>query len=269
MGEKLTVLKKGDDGFLVERLQAQLMNWGILNKNDIDGNFGNITETGVKKFQTARPQDQCKYSPVGLVPNGIVDENTWCELLKIKPDAIEMVTTVDYISKAQVEAICGRSIQYDDLADLNNCLRRFDITTPARIRHFMAQIAHESGGLKWFKELASGWAYENRRDLGNTQPGDGPKYKGAGAIQLTGRANYQSFANYLGDPRVMEGVNYVAATYPFTSAGFWWHNNKINSLVDRGFTCRQISARVNGRDPANGLQDRLNYYTRACQIIPG
>ena len=100
-------------------------------------------------------------------------------------------------------------------------------------------------------------------------PGDGPKYKGAGVIQLTGRANYQAFANYIGDPRVMEGVNYVAATYPFTSAGFWWHNNKMNALVDSGASCRKVSQRVNGRDPANGLQDRLNYYAKAQRVIPG
>jgi putative chitinase len=269
MTEKLTILKKGDDGFLVERLQSQLANWGLMDIDDIDGDFGGITEAAVKKFQGMRPKEKCEYSPVGLTENGIVDENTWCELLKLKPNEIEIVTNVDLITKTQVEAICGRAIQHDDLEDLNNCLRRFEINTPLRIRQFMAQVAHESGGLKWFKELASGWAYENRRDLGNTKPGDGPKYKGAGAIQLTGRANYQAFANYIGDPRVMEGVNYVAATYPFTSAGFWWHNNKMNALVDSGASCRKVSQRVNGRDPANGLQDRLNYYAKAQRVIPG
>jgi putative chitinase len=267
MAEQLSMLQRGNIGFLVERLQTQLMHWGLLDKEEIDGNFGPVTETAVKKFQSMRPQAECQYSPTGLTATGIVDENTWCELLRLTPDQIEMVETVEHITKVQVEAVCGRAIAYDDLDDLNSCLERFEITTVARIRHFMAQIAHESGGLQWFKELASGWAYEGRQDLGNIHPGDGPKYKGAGALQLTGRYNYQKFADYIGDPRVMEGCSYVASVYPFTCSGFWWHNNKINALVDQGKSCRYISYRVNGRDPANGLQDRLNYYSKACQII--
>jgi putative chitinase len=267
MTEQLTILKKGDHSSLVERLQAQLVSWGILDKHDIDGVFGNVSDAAVKKFQGMRPQAECKYSPVGLEPTGIVDLHTWCELLRLTPSDIQIVENLQIISKAQVEAICGQTIQYDRLEDLNSCLQRFEITTPARIRHFMAQVAHESGGLRWFAELASGWAYEGRKDLGNTQRGDGPKYKGAGVIQLTGRANYQAFANYIGDPKVMEGVSYVSATYPFTSAGFWWHNNKINGFVDSGESCRQISRRVNGRDPANGLQDRLNYFAKASHVI--
>jgi putative chitinase len=267
--EKLTILKNGSDGFLVERLQSQLSHWGLLDEHDIDGSFGPTTENAVKKFQGMRPLEKCQFSPVGLVVDGIVGENTWCELLKLKPSEVAIVVQVDLISKAQVEAICGRSIQHDDLEDLNRCLQRFEINTPNRIRHFMAQVAHESGGLRWMKELASGWAYENRKDLGNTQKGDGPRFKGAGVIQLTGRANYQAFANFMGDPRIMEGVNYVSSVYPFSSAGFWWKNNRMNALVDGGATCRKVSQRVNGRDPANGLSDRLQYFAKAQKIIQG
>jgi len=117
------------------------------------------------------------------------------------------------------------------------------------------------------KELASGADYEGRKDLGNTQNGDGPRYKGAGFIQVTGRYNYQQFANYIKDQNVMNGVNYVADNYPFTISGFWWMTNKMNELCDSGATCRQVSARVNGRDPANGLADREKYYKRCCEII--
>lgn len=171
------------------------------------------------------------------------------------------------ITKHQAEAIFGNTIRDNELKDLNHCLSKFQIDTDARVRHFMAQIAHESGGLKWMQELASGAAYEGRRDLGNTRPGDGRRYKGAGCIQLTGRANYQAFADHIQDPRVMEGCGYVSMLYPFTSAGFWWHNNKMNALVDGGASCRRISARVNGLDPANGLADREMYYKRACAAI--
>lgn len=172
------------------------------------------------------------------------------------------------VSAAQALSVFGRPPAALQLADLNACLWRFGITTPARIRHFLAQVGHESGGLKWMLELASGEAYEGRRDLGNTQPGDGPRFKGAGAIQLTGRDNYQRFADFIRDQEVMTGATYVANRYPFTSAGFWWHRNAMNAFVDQGATCRQVSAKVNGRDPANGLADREAYYTRALGAIP-
>ena len=169
---------------------------------------------------------------------------------------------------AQAVAVFGRAPTATQLADLNSCLQRFAINTPARIRHFLAQVGHESGGLKWMLELASGDAYEGRKDLGNTRSGDGRRFKGAGVIQLTGRYNYQRFADYIKDPRVMDGAAYVANQYPFTSAGFWWHNNAINAFVDQGANSRQVSAKVNGRDQANGLADREMYFTRATAAMP-
>ncbi len=149
--------------------------------------------------------------------------------------------------------------------DLNKCLSRFEINTPNRMRHFIAQISHESGGGKWMKELASGDAYEGRKDLGNTQPGDGRRFKGAGLIQLTGRANYYAFAKFMNNPKIMEGVDYVALNYPATSAGFWWHNNKMNDLCDRDPTVEEVTRRVNGG--TNGLADRKVYYNRCFSII--
>lgn len=151
------------------------------------------------------------------------------------------------------------------LADLNNCLQRFNITTPARIRHFISQCSHESGCGYYMVEEASGRAYEYRKDLGNIYSGDGVKYKGAGYIQLTGRANYQSLANYLGDQNVMQGANYVANNYPWTSAGYWWYKNNMNSLCDNGSDCLAITKRVNGG--TNGYQDRLMYYDKCCNIF--
>ncbi|WP_438449394.1 endopeptidase [Gorillibacterium sp. sgz5001074] len=165
-----------------------------------------------------------------------------------------------YVSAEQLTAFGWR----DDstLADLNAALEQYDITTPSRIAHFISQCGHESGMGRWTKELADGTAYETRTDLGNTPEidGDGPRYRGAGFIQLTGRSNYQRFANYIGDPRVMEGVDYVAAEYPWMSAGFWWMNNGMNRLVDSGATVEQITYRVNGG--YNGLSERRRLYER-------
>ena len=178
------------------------------------------------------------------------------------------VPSTALVSMAQATAVFTRAPSASQLADLNACLSRFQITTPDRIRQFLAQVGHESGGLRWLLELASGDAYEGRSDLGNTRQGDGRRFKGGGAIQLTGRYNYQRFADFIEDQDVMEGAAYVATTYPFTSAGFWWHLNAMNAVVDQGATCRQVSARVNGRDPANGLADREVYYARAVAAFP-
>ena len=171
------------------------------------------------------------------------------------------------VTRQQAESVYGRKMTDKQFKDLNDCLHKFEINKLPRIRHFLSQTAHESGGLQWMEEIASGSAYEGRRDLGNISPGDGRKFKGAGVIQLTGRYNYQKFADFIGNPKVMLGHTYVAQEYPFTSAGFWWKNNKMNALCDQGKTCRQISAKVNGRDPANGLPDRERYYKKACQVI--
>lgn len=170
------------------------------------------------------------------------------------------------ISKATAEHIFGTEIRPAELEDLNKCLATFEINTPQRKRHFMAQIAHESGGLRWLKELASGDDYEWRDDLGNNQAGDGRKYKGSGSLQLTGRANYQALSDFLKDPRVMEGCDYVAENLAFTSAGFWWRNNNMNALCDRPYvTVEMITRRLNGG--INGLDDRIHYYQKACEVI--
>ena len=115
------------------------------------------------------------------------------------------------------------------------------------------------------KELASGDDYEGRKDLGNTQPGDGRKYKGAGFIQLTGRANYSDFSKYMNDPKVMDGVDYVALNYPATSAGYWWYNNRMNALCDHNPLIEEVTKRVNGG--LRGIEDRKVYYNRCLEVI--
>lgn len=152
-----------------------------------------------------------------------------------------------------------------NLGDLNRCLSIFSITTSERIRHFIAQCSVESGYGKWTRELSDGSQYEYRRDLGNTQPGDGPRFKGAGYLQLTGRANYQQFANYINDQNVMSGVNYVATNYPWTSAGHYWMKRGINNLCDRGAGVEAITRVVNGGTRA--LNERIAAYNKARGIF--
>lgn len=207
------------------------------------------------------------HDPEALQPGSEL-RDLWVAAVETKAPPGASVVAGGLVSMAQARAVFGRAPTTSQLSDLNSCVQRFSINTPARLRHFMAQVGHESGGLKWMLELSSGEAYANRTDLGNTEPGDGPRYKGAGAIQLTGRYNYQRFADFIKDKNVMKGAAYVAANYPFTSAGFWWHTNGMNPICDSGASCRQVSARVNGRDPANGLADREAYYARAVIAFP-
>ena len=173
-----------------------------------------------------------------------------------------------YVTKEQLAAIWGCKVDliHDyEIDEMNACLRKYNITTPQRIRHFLSQTAHESGGGRYKKELSDGSYLEFRDDLGNDEVGDGSKYKGAGYLQTTGKFNYLRLSNYLDDPRVMEGVDYVAENYPFTAAGFWWMDNEMNELIDAGADVEAVTRRVNGG--TNGLADRQQYYEICLGVL--
>jgi putative chitinase len=206
-----------------------------------------------------------KLMPVSLLE----DDSDWIEHYRDSAtDEDEVVIFEQLISKPQLAAIweCDASLIHNaEIDEMNACLVRYDITTPQRMRHFLSQTAHESGGGRYKKELASGAAYEFRDDLGNDEVGDGPKYKGAGYIQLTGKYNYLRLSEYLDDPQVMDGVDYVAENYPFTSAGYWWMDNEMNELIDNGADVLAVTRRINGG--TNGLADRHHYYDICLKVI--
>ena len=138
----------------------------------------------------------------------------------------------------------------------------FDINTAERVAAWLAQLAHESGQLRYVREIASGEAYERRRDLGNTQPGDGVRFRGRGLIQITGRANYEQLRVALGldcvaHPEILEDPHNAARV-----SGWFWKGRGLNELADGGtvnFT--KITRRINGG--TNGLADREMFYSRA------
>lgn len=142
--------------------------------------------------------------------------------------------------------------------------QEYGIDTPARTAAFIAQLAHESGSLKFVRELAAVDAYEGRKDLGNTQPGDGRRFKGRGLIQITGRANYAACGQALGldlidDPALLEQPGPACR-----SAGWFWSTRKLNALADAG-DFEKITRRINGG--LNGYADRLAYYERAKTVL--
>lgn len=149
---------------------------------------------------------------------------------------------------------------------LNDAMRTFEINTPLRMAHFLAQLGHESGSLRYVRELASGKAYEGRKDLGNVQPGDGVMYKGRGLIQLTGRANYEAFNGFLDDdvdvvehPEKVEEPELAALV-----AGWFWWKTGLNKLADKDDVLA-VTKRVNGG--TNGLEDRKGYLKRAKKAL--
>ena len=159
--------------------------------------------------------------------------------------------------------------------------------TPVRAAHFFAQTAHETGGFKAFSEnlnysaqglqgifgkyfpgnLEESYArqpekianrvYASRMGNGDEASGDGWKYRGRGALQLTGKSNYKAFADYLKKPEIMDTPDLVATTYAFESAMFFFDRNKLWSICDQGVTDAAILAltkRINGG--THGLADR-------------
>ena len=167
--------------------------------------------------------------------------------------------------------------------------------TPVRAAHFFAQTAHETGGFKAFSEnlnysaqglqgifgkyfpgtLEESYArnpekianrvYADRMGNGNEASGDGWKYRGRGALQLTGKANYEAFAKYLGKPEIVTNPDLVATTYAFESAMFFFDKNKLWDICDKGVskdTILALTKRINGG--THGLADReektIKYY---------
>ncbi len=148
---------------------------------------------------------------------------------------------------------------------INRVLYDFDIATSTRAAAFIAQIAHESGQLRYKEEMASGDAYEGRRDLGNVRPGDGRRYKGRGLIQLTGRANYRQAGQALNLPLEDDPLMVVRDPYLNAAvAGWYWQSRDINSAADRN-DFQLVTRLINGG--LNGYQDRLNYWERSKTIL--
>ena len=178
-------------------------------------------------------------------------------------------TTVE-ISTAQLLAIMPTASKRASafLPFIQETMDRFEISASRlRVAHFLAQIAHESGELRYTRELASGAAYEGRHDLGNTGPGEGIKFKGRGLIQITGRANYLKVSAALyGDAQALIETPELLETKEAAclSAGWFWGANHLNPLAD-GDLLERVTRRINGG--TNGLAERAKYLARAKEAL--
>jgi putative chitinase len=150
------------------------------------------------------------------------------------------------------------------IAGLNAAMREFEINTPKRRAAFLAQIGHESGQLRYVREIASGAAYEGRRDLGNVKPGDGVRFKGRGLIQITGRANYDACGKELGLDLLSHPELLEEPINACRSAGWYWSTHHLNWLADEGDHIK-ITKRINGG--LNGIEDRLSLARAAEKVL--
>lgn len=164
----------------------------------------------------------------------------------------------------QIMPNCPAAKRTDYLPFIQQAMEEFDITTYLRETAFLAQLAHESAELRYMEEIASGAAYEGRASLGNTQPGDGKRFKGRGPIQLTGRANYTKYGPLLGVDLVNDPTIAATKEVGFRIAGEFWRLNGLNQLADQQ-NFREITKRINGG--YNGLNDRIMYYERAKLVL--
>lgn len=158
-----------------------------------------------------------------------------------------------------------RANKYADI--LNTCMREFGLrNTVERAAMFLAQILHESGHLRYTEEIASGRKYEGRKDLGNTEPGDGPRYKGRGLLQITGRANYAQMGRAMGLDLINHPDILSTPANAVLSACTWWglRGAKLNPLADAG-DVKGVTRIINGG--YNGLAEREALYNKAIKVL--
>jgi putative chitinase len=269
------LLKKGSNGEEVSKLQRFL---GI----EDDGDFGLQTEIAVKKWQKDN----------GLLDDGVVGPKTLRKMgisiidedIVIKSDSIDLTKLTGHIPDNVI-------IQIPEI------MEKFHINTPLRLAHFLAQCGHESGGFKSVSEnlnysvnglkktfpkyfpgnLAESYAkqpekiaskvYGNRMGNGDESTKEGYKFRGRGYIQLTGKQNYTSFSQSIGED-VVSNPDLVATKYPLASAAWFFSKNGLNSLADKGHgddVVTSVTKRVNGG--TIGLADRIKHFKEYYHLL--
>lgn len=160
------------------------------------------------------------------------------------------------------------------LDPLNKAMAEYEINRPNRIGMFLANVGHESGGLKWLVELwgptAAQLRYEGRQDLGNNQQGDGFRFRGRGLLQTTGRANYRALTERM-KKRFPDAPDFTSSPelvshpkWATLSACDYVAMRKLNALADRGAFVDYVKG-INGG--TNGMTDRLNLWNMAREVL--
>jgi len=269
--------KIGSKGDVVKQIQQKL---GIT----ADGNFGPGTEKSVKEWQTKN----------GLTPDGVVGPST------LEKMGITSVIKEDVIIPSggplSLEKLRGH-IPDSVISQIPETATKFNITNNLRLAHFLAQCGHESGGFKAVSEnlnyssdglkkifgkyfpgnLSESYAkqpekiasrvYGGRMGNGDESTKEGFKFRGRGFIQLTGKSNYVNFTKFIGEDCV-SNPDLVSTKYPLASAAFFFNNNNLWSICDKGVSddvVTQVTKRVNGG--TIGLPDRIKHFKEFYSLL--
>jgi putative chitinase len=278
------LLKIGSEGQDVIKLQNKL---GV----EPIGKFGPKTEAAVKAWQSAN----------GITADGIVGDGTWgkmfAENVVSAPTLITEPAPIKSVGGLKLEKLKGH-IPDTVIAQIPDTAAKFEINTPLRLAHFLAQCGHESGGFrltkenlnysakglngtfkKYFPTLESAVPYErkpekiankvygNRMGNGPESSGEGAKFCGRGYIQLTGKDNYTAFGKSINED-MTANPDKVASSYALLSAAWFFSKNGLNKMADGGATdavVTSITKRVNGG--TIGLADRIKHFKEYYHLL--
>ena len=276
------ILKKGDNNENVKLMQQKL---GI---EPAVTNFGPKTEAAVKEWQAKN----------GLVADGIVGPATWAKIMgESTPVPAAPIQPVVPVGGLKLDKLRGH-IPDAVIAMIPDTAAKFQINTPLRLAHFLAQCGHESGGFratqenlnysakglngifkKYFPTEASAAAYARnpqkiankvyggRMGNGLEASGEGYKFRGRGYIQLTGKENYTAFGKAIGED-ILANPDKVASTYALLSAAWFFSKNGLHKMADGGATdavVTSITKRVNGG--TIGLADRIKHFKEYYHLL--
>lgn len=275
------LLKLGSEGDDVKKLQTKL---GV----DPIGKFGPKTDAAVKAWQSAN----------GLTADGIVGPGTWGKMFEETSSAAVLTEPAPVSSGGlKLENLKGH-IPDAVIRQIPDTASKFQINTPLRLAHFLAQCGHESGGFratkenlnysakglngtfkKYFPTEASAKPYErqpvkiankvygNRMGNGNEASGEGSKFCGRGYIQLTGKDNYTAFGKSINE-NICANPEKVSSDYALLSAAWFFSKNGLHKMADEGasdLVVTKITKRVNGG--TIGLQDRIKHFKEFYNLL--
>ena len=274
------LLKKGDNNENVKLMQEKL---GI---SPAVTNFGPKTEEAVKAFQTKH----------GLPADGIVGDKTWAMIVgeNTPPPTPTPIAPVGGLKLDKLKGHIPDAV----IQMIPDTAAKFQINTPLRLAHFLAQCGHESGGFKatqenlnysakglngifkkYFPTLESALPYERKPEkiaskvyggrMGNgpESSGEGYKFRGRGYIQLTGKENYTAFGKAIGED-ILSNPDVVASKYALLSAAWFFSKNGLHKMADGGATdavVTSITKRVNGG--TIGLPDRIKHFKEYYSLL--
>ena len=277
------LLKKGDNNENVKLMQQKL---GI---EPAVTNFGPKTEAAVKAWQAAN----------GLTADGIVGPATWAKIMgETTPVPTPVVATpIVSVGGLKLDKLKGH-IPDAVIAMIPDTAAKFQINTPLRLAHFLAQCGHESGGFKATQEnlnysakglngifkkyfpteaAAAPYArqpqkiaskvYGGRMGNGPESTGEGYKFRGRGYIQLTGKENYTAFGKSIGED-IISNPDVVASKYALLSAAWFFSKNGLHKMADEGasdLVVTKITKRVNGG--TIGLPDRIKHFKEYYHLL--